>query len=288
MEESLEFQERIKEFRAKRASLSQSLHDMELTHARLEVKRTQISQRLLEEFELNPEEAIEHADDLEMPPDAQAQAVKLRRELKALGDVNLGAIEAYERLNQRWTELQTQRADLLEAKQQIESAVREIDRSTRDRFKETFDLVQEAFGRLFERLFAGGSACLTLTDPENLLESGIEIEAQLPGKKRQRLDLLSGGERSLTATAFLFSLLEVKPSPLCVLDEVDAALDGRNVERFVDLLKDFAARSQFLVVTHNPTTIEAAQVWYGVTMSEPGVSRVIPYRLSEAEALVTG
>ncbi len=191
-------------------------------------------------------------------------------------------------MSERWTDLQTQREDLLDTKDQLESAVREIDHHTRDQFKDTFDKVQEAFGSLFKRLFEGGEAKLTLTDPDRLLESGVDIEVQLPGKRKQRLEVLSGGERALTAVAFLFGLMEVRPSPLCVLDEVDAALDGRNVERFVDLLKEYSSRSQFIIITHNPTTIEAAQVWYGVTMSEPGVSRVIPYRLSEAEALING
>jgi chromosome segregation protein len=288
LEQSFDSQEIVKAHRAQRASLAQGLHETELAFARLEVKRSQIAQRLLEEFNLSTEDALGKIDEVVIPPDASTQANRLRRDLKALGDVNLGAIEAYQRMSERWTDLQTQREDLLDTKDQLESAVREIDHHTRDQFKDTFDKVQEAFGSLFKRLFEGGEAKLTLTDPDRLLESGVDIEVQLPGKRKQRLEVLSGGERALTAVAFLFGLMEVRPSPLCVLDEVDAALDGRNVERFVDLLKEYSSRSQFIIITHNPTTIEAAQVWYGVTMSEPGVSRVIPYRLSEAEALING
>lgn len=141
--------------------------------------------------------------------------------------------------------------------------------------------MNEAFREMFARLFGGGDAVLRLTDPERILETGVEIEVQVPGKAKQRLELLSGGERALSACAFLFALFKVKPSPLSVLDELDAPLDGRNVERYVDLLRDFAAENQFIVITHNPTTIAAAPIWFGVTMQEPGVSTVIPYRAAE-------
>jgi chromosome segregation protein len=136
------------------------------------------------------------------------------------------------------------------------------------------------------RALGGGSGELTLTDPENLLESGIALDVTLPGKKRQPLALLSGGERSLCATAFLFSLLRVKPSPLVVLDEVDAPLDGRNVERFAAMLQEFSLNTQFIVITHNPTTIEAAPVWLGVTMQEPGISTLVPARLKDAREMI--
>jgi chromosome segregation protein len=162
-----------------------------------------------------------------------------------------------------------------EAKAKILEAIREIDESTREVFMETFHAVGEAFNSLFVRLFGGGSTELALTDPNNLLETGVEVTAQPPGKKKQNLALLSGGERALTAAALLFAFLKVKPAPFCVLDEVDAPLDGVNVERFADLLRDFGQETQFLVITHNPTTMEAAPIWYGVTMQEPGTSRVL-------------
>jgi chromosome segregation protein len=138
---------------------------------------------------------------------------------------------------------------------------------------------------MFSRLFGGGEAMLELTDPNNILETGVDMHVQIPGKKTQRLELLSGGERALSACAFLFALFKVKPSPLCVLDELDAPLDGRNVERYVELLKEFAETGQYIVITHNPTTIEAAPVWFGVTMQEPGVSTIIPYRAKTAAAV---
>ena len=202
-----------------------------------------------------------------------------------MGDVNVGAIEAYERLTVRFDELDSQQKDIVEGIQQVLASIQELDNLTRDRFLETFEKVQQAYEEMFQKLFGGGEGRISLTDPTNVLESGIEIEVQLPGKKRQQLQLLSGGERALCATAFLFSLLYVKPSPLVVLDEVDAPLDGRNVERFAALLQEFTSRTQFIVITHNPTTIEKAPVWLGVTMQEPGVSTLLPSRFTEPIAI---
>ena len=146
----------------------------------------------------------------------------------------------------------------------------------------------DIFVEVFQKLFPGGEGLLSLTLPEAILDTGIEIDITLPGKKRQRLELLSGGERSLCATAFLFSLLKVKPSPLVVLDEVDAPLDGRNVERYIEMLREFMGSTQFILVTHNPTTIEAAPVWLGVTMQEPGVSTLVPARMPALETHTNG
>lgn len=161
----------------------------------------------------------------------------------------------------------------------VEASIRELDKLTRDRFSETFAKVRDEFGAMFLSLFGGGEGVLALTHPDHILESGIDISVTLPGKRRQPLNLLSGGERSLCTVAFLFALLRVKPSPLVVLDEVDAPLDGRNVERFASALHDFTDRTQFIVITHNPSTIERAPVWLGVTMQD-GVSMLLPTRVS--------
>jgi len=192
-----------------------------------------------------------------------------------MGDVNTGAAEEYERLIQRRDFLLIQKTDSEEAKEKILNAIAEIDDSTRGIFMESFEAVGVAFNDLFKRLFNGGETQLVLTKPDDLLETGVDIIVQAPGKKKQNLQLLSGGERALTAVALLFAFLKVRPAPFCLLDEVDAPLDGVNVERFADLLKDFGKETQFLVITHNPSTMEAAPIWYGVTMSEPGVSRIL-------------
>jgi len=233
----------------------------------------------MEEYGISEEDALEQEGTHEIPADAQAVVNRLRREIRSMGDVNVGAIDAYMRLTTRLEELTAQRDDVLTGIEQVEASISELDKLTRDRFVNTFVAVQEAFSVMFQKLFSGGEGRIVLTDEAHVLESGIDLEITLPGKKRQSLALLSGGERALCASAFLFSLLSVKPSPLVVLDEVDAPMDGSNVERFAKILHEFTDRSQFIVITHNPTTIQSALVWLGVTMQEPGVSTLLPTKL---------
>ncbi|HVL38268.1 MAG TPA: AAA family ATPase, partial [Fimbriimonadaceae bacterium] len=285
LEESLRLVEESKGARANAQAVVDAAHQAELDRARLDAKRGASAQRLYEEYGLTEHDAVEQAAHTAVPEDAAALVPKLRRELKSLGDVNLGAIEAFERLDDRCQELSAQRDDITEGIKQVEAGIRELDRLTRERFLTTFEQVRAAFAEILTRLFGGGSGDLKLSDQSSILESGIEIDVVLPGKKRQRLELLSGGERSLCGVAFLFALLQVRPSPLVVLDEVDAPLDGRNVERFIDMLRDFSKVTQFIVITHNPTTIEAAPTWLGVTMQEPGVSTLVPAR-APARAVV--
>jgi chromosome segregation protein len=211
--------------------------------------------------------------------DRPAEPFEAGAELRGMGQVNTGAVAEYERLTERYEFLFAQQADLEKSRESLLATIAEIDDSTRGVFMETFEAVRTEFDRLFARLFEGGSTKLILTDPDDLLETGIEVIAQPPGKKAQSLSLLSGGERALTATALLFAFLAVKPSPFVLLDEVDAPLDGANVEKFTRLVLEFSERSQFLLITHNPTTMEAAPTWYGVTMREPGISSILSYRV---------
>jgi chromosome segregation protein len=262
-------------------SSSDIAHKAELARARADSKRATAAERLMDEYGLTEAEAQDMAPEADVPEDAAQLVSCLRRELKAMGDVNLGAIEAYERLTERYDELTAQREDILSGKGEILSSIRELDRLTRERFETTFAKLQETFSETFQRVFGGGEGRLLLADEEDALDAGVEIEVTIPGKRKQRLDLLSGGERAMSATAFLFSLLKVKSSPLVVLDELDAPLDGRNVERFIHLLNDFRGQSQFVLITHNPVTIEAAEVWFGVTMQEPGVSTVVPCKVPD-------
>ncbi|MDH7603087.1 MAG: AAA family ATPase, partial [Armatimonadota bacterium] len=216
---------------------------------------------------------------------AAAEVARLRREIKEMGPVNTGAIQEYQRIKERWDFLTEQRTDLENARAQIMEAIKEIDTNTRGMFLQAFADVSTSFQTTFSKLFGGGTAKLALTNPSDILETGIEISVQPPGKKMQDLALLSGGEKALTAAALIFALLMVRPSPLIVLDEVDAPLDESNVERFADLVRSFAVGSQFLVVTHNRATMEAAHSLYGVTMQEPGVSKLVSVRLvSEGSA----
>ncbi|GIV14712.1 MAG: chromosome partition protein Smc [Armatimonadota bacterium] len=284
LQQNLENSERLKELTLQQNALAQQAHELELTLARIEMQRTQAVTRLWDEYEVD---VSRHAppDLSQFTPENASEINRLRREIRQMGNVNTGAAEEYQRLTERYDFLQKQRTDLEAAREDLLQAIQEIDSSTRDLFLETFRAVQEAFQEVFARLFGGGKAELELTQPHNLLETGVEIVVQPPGKRRQNLSLLSGGERALVALALMFAFLQVKPSPFCVLDEVDAALDGANVEKFADMLRDYARHSQVIIITHNPVTMECADVWYGVTMQEQGVSRVISYRAPK-EAMV--
>jgi chromosome segregation protein len=266
-------------------ALSDSSHQVELQRTRAEGRRIAAVERLLEEYGIGETAAL-RGPEVEVPPDAAALVGRLRRDLRAMGDVNVGAIEAFDRLTTRFDELDSQQSDILQGIAEVEASISELDGLTRDKFVQTYDAVRVHFATMVHRLFGGGEGMIELTEPNAILDSGIDIVVTLPGKKRQQLGLLSGGERSLCALAFLFALLEVKCSPLVVLDEVDAPLDGVNIERFATLLKDYAQRTQFIVITHNRETIAAAPMWLGVTMQEPGVSTLIPYREARRESLV--
>ena len=207
-----------------------------------------------------------------------------RSALDAIGPVNLEAITEYDELEQRHKFLADQETDLLSAKEQILKAIQEINRTTQKLFAETFEQVKANFQEMFTELFGGGKATLSLMDESDPLECGIDIVARPPGKQNQNVTLLSGGERTMTAVALLFAIYMVKPSPFCVLDELDAPLDESNINRFIKILQRFVQQSQFIVITHNKRTISVADVLYGVTMEERGVSRVVSMRLQKNDA----
>lgn len=202
-------------------------------------------------------------------------------QIKNLGPVNLGAIEEYQNLKNRYDFLKDQYQDLLSGKKSLEQLLIEIDEIMKKRFLENFSKIQEEFKVVYQRLFNGGKAQLSLCDPQRVLETGIDIIVQPPGKKFQNLSLLSGGEKALTAVALLFSILKVNPSPFCLLDEIDAALDDANVKRVADLLKELGEKIQFIIITHRKGTMEMADCLYGVTMEESGISRLISVKLTE-------
>ena len=211
----------------------------------------------------------------------ETRIAELRTKLDAMGPVNLVAIEEHAELEERFAFLKQQQSDLVAAKQQLLEMIKTINATTTQLFRTTFDQVNTHFQHMFKRLFGGGTAKLVLTNDEDILEAGIEIIARPPGKKLQTISLLSGGERTMTAVALLFSLFLVKPSPFCVLDELDAALDDANINRFVDTLKDFLQHSQFIIITHSRQTIAAADVIYGVTMEKRGVSKIVSMKFAD-------
>jgi chromosome segregation protein len=225
------------------------------------------------------------------PPPADApspgRVAQLRRRYHELGAANPYAVEEYEELNTRLESLEGQGEDLRSAIGKTRELIAELDLMIATQFRTTFAALETAFERRFEQLFGGGFAKLSLTDPNDLGATGVEIVARPPGKKPQALAMLSGGERALTAVALLFAMLEVRPVPFCVLDEVDAALDEANIGRFAEALRSLADTTQFIVITHNRGTIEAADALYGVTVGDDSVSRVISLRLDEAQALAS-
>jgi chromosome segregation protein len=217
----------------------------------------------------------------DLPPDLEENMTRLRAQLRRMGAVNPEAQQEFRSVKERHTFLTTQMEDLHKAETDLHQVIAELDELTRREFQKTFDAVAEQFHSIFHRLFGGGAARLVLTDPENLTETGIDIEARLPGRREQGLSLLSGGERSLTAIALVFSLLKVSPTPVCVLDEVDAMLDEVNVGRFRELLLELSKETQFIIITHNRNTVQAADVIYGVTMGRDSASQIISLKLDE-------
>lgn len=203
--------------------------------------------------------------------------------IRALGDVNVGAIEQYKEVKERHEFLTAQREDILEAEEKLRQIIEELSVLMEKQFREQFAVISENFSKVFQEMFGGGKAYLKLMDTEHVLESPIEIVAQPPGKNLQNMQLLSGGERALTAIAILFSILKMKPSPFCILDEIEAALDDANVSRFAQYLKRFSEETQFIVITHRKGTMEQADVLYGVTMQEKGISKLISVDFSDAQ-----
>jgi chromosome segregation protein len=207
----------------------------------------------------------------------------LKQKLEQMGPVNMMALEEYKETAERHSFLETQRTDLMESIENTQQTIKEIDQISREKFDEAFARINENFGHVFTKLFHGGQAFLRLTDAENQAESGLEIVASPPGKKLQNVLLLSGGEKALTAISLLVGIFQFQPSPFCVLDEVDAALDETNVGRLADLLRTLSKETQFLLVTHSKRMMHAADMIYGVTMQEPGVSKVISVKLAAHE-----
>jgi len=263
--------------------LQMKAHDLEMEYRNHLAQKEAAAEELRERHNITPEEAAMKYSDYKI----DYERVKMmRRQIENMGAVNMTAPEEYDALSSRYEFLKTQINDLETAKRDLRTAIGRINATTKESFKVTFEKVRESFRRIYQTLFVGGEADLLLTDPENLLETGIEIVAQPPGKRLQNIRALSGGEKALTALSLLFSFFVVNPSPFCIMDEADAPLDEANVERFVNLLREFAGQTQFIVITHNKRTMEAADRLYGVTMQESGVSKVMSVSLQFAEQVV--
>ena len=280
-----QLEEQLKELQRIHKGFLESLRTVEVKASRIEFEMNRLHTLLEEQYELDFEEAQEQAIEIEDVDQVRRKVKLLKQSIEELGPVNLTAIEEYDRVLERHTFLTEQRNDLLEAQETLHEAIREMDEEMSLRFRESFTMIQAQFRHVFRELFGGGQADLVLLDPENILETGIEIVAQPPGKKLQNLSLLSGGERALTAIALLFAILNTRPVPFVILDEVEAALDEANVQRYSDYLKKLSSDTQFIVITHRKGTMEGADVLYGITMQESGVSKLVSVKLEEEAAL---
>ncbi len=285
-----------KEFVALRRRLEQQqavLHAQQMEQAQISFQKEQISTRLSQLYQLRLEELLaapaetggsanlEPADSSEYPEALRGRIDELSAKLQRLGPVNLGSIEEERELQNRYEYLTTQQNDLVKAKEDIHEALSKINKTTRTMFRETFAAIQQQFAITFAQLFGGGEAELVLLDEGDILESGVEIIARPPGKHLQSISLMSGGEKALTTIALLFAIFRVKPSPFCLLDEIDAPLDEANIDRFTRALREFLKDSQFIIITHNKKTMSMADVMYGITMQEAGISRIVSVKFKK-------
>ncbi len=282
-----------KTFFAKREELSETISQLDKEQFRLgsqkeklEENRSQLSSYMWEEYGLTYQTARELSDDaLQALPLAKLKKMTadVKGQIKALGNVNVNAIEEYKAVAERYETMKTQHDDMVEAEEKLAGIIEDLNSSMQKQFKEKFIQIQKEFDRIFKLLFGGGKGTLELADPENLLETGVIITAQPPGKKLQNMMQLSGGEKALTAIALLFAIQSLKPSPFCLLDEIEAALDDANVKRFAEYLHNLTKDTQFIVITHRRGTMNTADILYGITMQEKGVSTLVSVNLIENE-----
>ncbi len=264
--------------------------NMERETARLEAKKNaaeaeerQIIDKLWESYELTRSTAAAAAAEIESVPAAQKRAAELKKKISALGTPNIGAIDEFARVNERYEYLTGQRDDVLNSRKELEGIISDLTKQMTDIFTTEFSRINRYFGETFAEMFGGGKGSLELEDPSDPLGCGIEIRVQPPGKQLKTITLLSGGEKAFVAIALYFSILKVRPTPFCMLDEIDAALDDRNVERFATYLRGLSENTQFIVITHRRGTMEAADVLYGVTMQEQGISKILHLDLNETQ-----
>ncbi len=264
------------------SKLKNDLYKQESKIEKFEEDRNNIFNRIWEEYEITLSQAKELYDNTLDVSDIPKKIRQLKNDIKDLGSVNVNAIEEYKEVKERFEFLTSQRNDIKEAENNLMKVIDDLAEMMKKQFKEQFGIISQNFNEVFRQMFGGGQGYLKLSDERDILDSGIDIIAQPPGKKLQNMMLLSGGERALTAIAILFAILKMKPSPFCILDEIEAALDDANVKRFADYLKSFSGETQFIVITHRKGTMEAADVMYGVTMQERGISKVISVNFNDA------
>lgn len=277
-EEFLASDQRIKEIRSEMEYLSKRIAELDIQKTEHKVKMESLYEQIRRNYGL----AIDVLDVEPLIPEDERRLIDLRMRIQELGTVNLGTIEEYEELRARYEFLKNQQEDLERSIAELEEAITKINVTTRKKLREAFEALKTKFSEVFTSLFSGGKAELIMTDENNILETGIDIVAQPPGKRLQNINLLSGGEKTLTALSLLFASFLIKPTPLCILDEADSALDEVNTDKFAGMVKEFSKDTQFIIVTHNRNTMGVADYIYGITMEEAGASKVISMQLVEA------
>ena len=276
-------QESNKSLTDKLLNLQQELSRAENRRMKLDMEKENIINHLWEEYELSISAAEEIKTEVENEKESSERLSELKSLIKALGSVNVDSIEEYKAVKERYEFMAEQKKDLEKSKDNLTEIIASMEELIEEHFGEQFNEINKSFSEVFTELFGGGKGRLYLSDPDNILESGIEIEVQLPGKGLQNINLYSGGEKSFIAIALLFAILKVKPTPFCILDEIDAALDDVNVSRFATYLKNYTDSSQFIVITHRRGTMEAANILYGVTMQEKGVSKLLSLLIDDVD-----
>lgn len=277
-------EQKIKKSEAELEDARNRARDMDINGKELEYKRTAMIDRLRDAYKVNLAEVRMELDEKTDWAELERKITELKDQIESMGEVSLGAVEEHKQLEERYQFLTKQRDDLVQSKDSLMEAIQKINKTTRTMFMESFEAVRKEFNDYFRMLFNGGKADLILLDETNVLECGIDIEVRPPGKKLHNIMQLSGGEKAMTAIALIFALFKVNPSPFCILDEIDAPLDESNIVRFCRVLQEFLKLSQFIVVTHNRMTIQLADVLYGITMQEKGVSQVVSVKFSEEKA----
>jgi chromosome segregation protein len=276
-----EKEESIKAVNKEVSEIEEKYHKSEVQLTKVEMELSNIHDRMWEEYEVTFIKALDYRKEIGDFKAVEEETASLKRRIKLLGNVNLDAIEEYKNVKARYDFLNKQREDLIEARDSLNKIIKEMVETMKKQFSTQFAVIDQKFNSVFRELFGGGKAQLILAEEDNVLESGIDIVAQPPGKKLQHLSLLSGGERALTAIALLFAILMVKPTPFCILDEIEAALDDANVERFGKFLKRLSKNTQFVVITHRKGTMEEADNLYGITMEEKGISKLVSIKLED-------
>jgi chromosome segregation protein len=276
-----ELEESIKEIRPLSEACQEERNRLQLALAEKRLNYQHLADTIRDKYDTDLAHlAADFTDNALLKDELLVEIDELRGRLERMGEVNLAAIGEYEELTTRFQFMGRQKEDLEKSIADLQQTIVKLNRVCRLRFKESFAAINEKFEAIFPRLFRGGKARLVLTDENDYLETGIDIVVQPPGKKLQSITLLSGGEKALTAVSLLFAIFLTKPSPFCFLDEVDAPLDDANLDRFNDIVREMSEHSQFVIVTHNKKTMQAANVLYGITMAEPGVSKVVSVRMN--------